>query len=80
MSHQDDLEPIVIAACHLVASSPSVSAIHVVAEHRPTYREMLHFRALAGDLGLSMTLSGPNGLMLDVSRARRSGAAAPGIF
>jgi hypothetical protein len=52
----DQLDRLIVAACHLVASRDGVTAVYLETCRHPTYDELLRYRMQADANGLTMTL------------------------
>ena len=52
------LDPMVVAGCGLLLTRTDVSAVHVVSGRRPTYAELVRFRALVDACNLELVVPG----------------------
>ena len=65
----DRLERVVAAACD-IAGAKGVRSIHLRTERRPTYAELLRYRAHASAADLLMTVLADGGIVLWKARQR----------
>jgi hypothetical protein len=61
---EEGLDIVLHAACRLLAADDRTGAIRVIPGRRPTYRELLRWRAHAADAGLRLALAGDGAVTL----------------